>query len=319
SSQGVPELRSTIATELSQKHDCTISAEQVLITPSGKFAVFAAIVSMISLGDRVLIPEPSWPIYENCTRLVGGRVDSIHARLEDDWMLNMEQLEEALAVKPKLLIVCNPNNPTGKIVSETDLKEICQLAEAQGTVVLSDETHSAYTFTTSTSILDVTDSNFVYVDNFSKIYGLKGERIGYAVSNLETTTRMNRLLQLSVAYVPEFVQRAVLNDLPLIQQNVEAFMKEMDERIELACKELINYPLLFTRPEGGIHIFPRTNIEDFDSRMFTKTLLSKKKVAVVPGEAFGEYPEHFRLSLGTNKRDIKEGVKRIGALLEEWL
>ena len=83
-------------------------------------------------------------------------------------MLNMEQLEEALAVKPKLLIVCNPNNPTGKIVSETDLEEICQLAEAQGTVVLSDETHSAYTFTTSTSVLDVTDSNFVYVDNFSK-------------------------------------------------------------------------------------------------------------------------------------------------------
>jgi aspartate/methionine/tyrosine aminotransferase len=231
----------------------------------------------------------------------------------------MEQLEEALAVKPKLLIVCNPNNPTGKIVSETDLKEICQLAEAQGTVVLSDETHSAYTFTTSTSILDVTASNFIYVDNFSKSYGLKGECIGYAVSNLETTTRMNRLLQFSIACIPEFVQRAALNDLPLIQQNVEAFMKEMDERIELACKELINHSLSFTRPEGGIHIFPRTNIEDFDSRMFTKTLLSKKKVAVVPGEAFGEYPEHFRLSLGTNKRDIKEGVKRIGALLEEWL
>lgn len=319
SSQGMPELRSAIATELSQKHDCTISAEQVLITPSGKFAVFAAIVSMISLGDRVLIPEPSWPIYENCTRLVGGRVDSIHTRLKDDWRLNMEQLEEALAVKPKLLIVCNPNNPTGKIVSETDLKEICQLAEAQGTVVLSDETHSAYTFTTSTSILDVTASNFIYVDNFSKSYGLKGERIGYAVSNLETTTRMNRLLQFSIACIPEFVQRAALNDLPIIQQNVEAFMKEMDERIELACKELINHSLSFTRPEGGIHIFPRTNIEDFDSRMFTKTLLSKKKVAVVPGEAFGEYPEHFRLSLGTNKRDIKEGVKRIGALLEEWL
>jgi len=231
----------------------------------------------------------------------------------------MEQLEEALAVKPKLLIVCNPNNPTGKIVSETDLKEICQLAEAQGTVVLTDETHSAYTFTTSTSILDVTASIFIYVDDFSKSYGLKGERIGYAVSNLETTTRTNRLLQFSIACIPEFVQRAVLNDLPLIQQNVEVFMKEMDERVELACKELINHFLLYTRPEGGIHIFPRTNIEDFDSRMFAKTLLSKKKVAVVPGEVFGEYPEHFRLSFGTNKRDIKEGVKRIGALLEEWL
>jgi aspartate/methionine/tyrosine aminotransferase len=99
----------------------------------------------------------------------------------------------------------------------------------------------------------------------------------------------------------------------------EAFSKEMGECIELACKEHINYPLSFTRPEGGMHMFPRANIEGFDSRAFTMTLLSKKKVAVMPGEAFGVYPEHFRLSLGTNKGDIKEGVKRIGALLEEWV
>lgn len=319
SSQGLPELRSAIATALSQKHDCAISAKQVLITPSGKFAVFAAIVSMISLGDRVLLPEPSWPVYENCTRLAGGRVDLIHTRLEDDWRLNMEQLEEALAVKPKLLVLCTPSNPTGKIVSETDLEEICRLAEAQGTVVLSDEAYSAYTFMTSTSILDVAASNFIYVDNFSKLYGLTGWRIGYAVSDLETTLRMKRLLQLSVACVPEFVQKAALNALTMNQEDVEAFSEEIGERIELACKELINYPLSFTRPEGGIYLFPRANIEGFDSRAFARTLLSKNKVAVVPGEAFGVYPEHFRLSLGTNKRDIKEGVKRIGALLEEWL
>jgi aspartate/methionine/tyrosine aminotransferase len=93
----------------------------------------------------------------------------------------------------------------------------------------------------------------------------------------------------------------------------------MGERVVLACKELINYPVLFTRPEGGMYLFPRANIENFDSQTFTRTLLSKKKVAVVPGEAFGVYPEHFRLSLSTNKRDITESVKRVGELLEEWL
>ena len=103
------------------------------------------------------------------------------------------------------------------------------------------------------------------------------------------------------------------------QEYVEAFSKEMGERIELACKEFINHPLSFTRPEGGMYLFPRVNKENFDSQTFTSIILSKKKVAVVPGEAFGAYPEHFRLSLGMNKRDIKEGVKRIGELLEEWL
>lgn len=95
--------------------------------------------------------------------------------------------------------------------------------------------------------------------------------------------------------------------------------KEMGERIELACKELINYPVSFTRPEGGMYLFPRANKENFYSQTFTRTLLSKKKVAVVPGKAFDVYPEHFRLSLSTNKRDIKEGMQRIGELLEEWL
>lgn len=319
SSQGLPELRSVIAAALSQKHDRAVSAEQVLITPSGKFAVFAAIVSMISLGDRVLLPEPSWPVYENYTCLAGGRVDLIHTRLEDDWRLNMERLEEALAVKPKLLVLCTPSNPTGKIVSESDLVKICRLAEAQGTVVLSDETYSAYAFTPSTSILDVADSNFIYVDSFSKTYGLTWWHIGYVVSDIETAARMKRLLQLSVTCVPEFVQKAVLKALVMNQEDVKTFSKEMGERIELACKELINYPMSFTRPEGSMYMFPRANIEGFDSRAFTRTLLSKKKVAVVPGEAFGAYPEHFMLSLGTSKRDIKEGVKRIGALLEEWL
>ncbi len=93
----------------------------------------------------------------------------------------------------------------------------------------------------------------------------------------------------------------------------------MGERIALACKEFINYPMPFTRPEGGTYLSLRVNKENFDSQTFTRTLLSKKKVAVVPGKAFSMYPEHFRLSLGTNKGDIKEGVKRIEELLEEWL
>ena len=103
------------------------------------------------------------------------------------------------------------------------------------------------------------------------------------------------------------------------QEYVETFSKEMGECVELECKELINYLVSFTRTEGGIYLFHRVNIENFDSQTFTSTLLSKKKVAVVPGKAFGAYPEHFRLYLSKNKRDIKEGMKRIGVSLEEWL
>jgi aspartate/methionine/tyrosine aminotransferase len=103
------------------------------------------------------------------------------------------------------------------------------------------------------------------------------------------------------------------------QEYVETFLTEVGERIALACKEFITYLVLFTRPEGGMYLFPRANIANFDSQTFTRALLSKKKVAVVPGDASGVYSEYFRLFQSMNKRDIKQGVKRIGALLEEWL
>jgi len=106
--------------------------------------------------------------------------------------------------------LCTPSDPTGKIVSEVDLEEICRLAEAQGTVVLSDEVYSAYALTSSTRILEVAETHFIYVDSFSKMCGLTGWRIGYAVSDIETTARMKRLLQLSLTCVPEFVQKDAL-------------------------------------------------------------------------------------------------------------
>lgn len=130
---------------------------------------------------------------------------------------------------------------------------------------------------------------------------------------------MKRFLQLSVNCVHEFVEKAVLKALTMNQEYVEAFLKDVGERIELACKELITYPVLIIRPEGGMYLFPRANIENFNSQTFTSQLLSKKKVAVVLGDAFSVYPKHFRLTHSMNKKDIKQGVKRFEALLEEWL
>lgn len=317
-SLGLPELRKAIAKTLSQKYDVDICDEQVLITPGGQFAVFASFLSKISIGDRVVIPEPMWPVYDDCIQLTGGKADVVHTLLEDEWKLTMKRLEEALEVKPKLLILCSPNNPTGKIIPERGFKEICKLAEENETCVLSDETYSAYAFKPSTSILEIADSNYIYVNSFSMTHGMTGWRIGYVVSDIKTITRMKKLIQISVTGVSEFVQKAALEALTMNQEEYEAFSKEMNERIRLACNELDQYPISYARPEGGMYLFPKTNIVGFDSRQFAQQLLSKKKVAVVPGEAFGEYPEHFRISLGTNKREIKEGVKRIGELVEEW-
>ena len=316
-SLGLPELRKAIARTLSHKYDVDLCDKQVLLIPGGQFAVFAAFLTTITIGDRVVIPEPMWPVYDDYSRLIGGKTDFVHTLFEDDWRINLKRLEEALEVKPKLLILCSPSNPTGKIISERDFQAICQLAEENDVRILSDETYSAYTFKPSTSILEVADSNYIFVNSFSMKHSMTGLRIGYVVSDLNTITRMKKLIQTSTG-VSEFAQQAALDVLSMKQEEDEAFSREMKERIKLACIELDRYPISYARPEGGMYLFPKTNVEGFDSRKFAQQLLSKKKVAVVPGEAFGEYSEHFRISLGTSKRDIREGVKRIGELVEEW-
>jgi len=289
-----------------------------LITPGGKFAVFAAIFSKISLGDRAVIPEPFWPIYDNCTRLAGGRVDFIHTRLEDNWRINMDKLEETLELSPKLLILCSPGNPTGKIIPEAEYREIARLAQKKGTYVLSDEVYAAYAWKTSTSILEITDTNYIYVNSFSKKFGMTGWRIGYAVSDVETISRMQKLVQISVTCVPAFIQRAALQALTMNQDVFDFFAQEMKERISLTSKELDKYPLSYTRPEGGMYLFPKGDQETFDSNRFVKHLLLKKNVSIAPGEAFGNYPQHFRISLGTNISELLEGIKRIGELMLQW-
>jgi aspartate/methionine/tyrosine aminotransferase/chorismate mutase len=316
-SLGLPELRKAVARTLSHEYEVDLCDKQVLITPGGHFAVFAAFLTTITIGDRVVIPEPMWPVYDDYSRLIGGKTDFVHTLFEDDWRINLKRLEEALEVKPKLLILCSPSNPTGKIISERDLQAICQLAEENDVCVLSDETYSAYAFKPSTSILEVADSNYIYVNSFSMKPSMTGWRIGYVVSDIKTIARIKKLIQMSVTGVSEFAQQAAVDALSMKQED-EAFSREMKERIKLARTELDRYPLSCARPEGGMYLFPKTNVEGFDSRKFAQQLLSKKKVAVVPGEAFGEYAEHFRISLGTSKRDIGEGVKRIGELVEEW-
>ena len=318
SAKGLEVLREAIADDLNQEYGAEITKGQVLVTPGGKFAIFAAIFSKVSVGDRVVIPQPAWPVYENCTRLANGRVDIIHTNFEEEWRIDLQRIDGAFKVKPSLLILCSPNNPTGKIIPERDLKEMLRLAERENLYILSDEVYAPYSFKPFKSILQFANSNVIYVNSFSKRFGMTGWRVGYAVSDTETISRMQKIIQISVTCVPEFVQKAALKALTMKQGGFKAFTREMKERVKTAREELNGLPLSYVEPEGGMYLFPKAAVDGFQSRDFAYKLLDEKGVSVAPGEAFGEYPEHFRISLGTNRAYIREGIKRIGEMVERW-
>ena len=318
SSKGLGVLREAIANDLNQKYDADITEDQVLITPGGKFGIFAAILSKVSFGERVIIPQPTWPVYENCTKLINGRVNTIHTTFEEKWRIDLQKIHDVCRVKPKLLILCSPNNPTGKIIPKKDLEEMMQLAEKKNLYILSDEVYQAYSFKSHNSILQLANSNFIYVNSFSKKFGMTGWRVGYAVSDKETISKMQKIIQISVTCVPEFIQKASFKALTMEQKRFEDYSIKMKERVQIACEEIKGKYLNCLEPEGGMYIFPKSTIDGFQSMDFAYKLLDRKRVSVAPGDAFGEYPEHFRISLGRNKDQIREGIKKIREEVEEW-
>ncbi len=318
SAAGIKELRESIASMIRQKHGLKINPNQVFVTLGGKFAVFAGVLASVSESSRVLLIEPYWPVYEECALVAKTRIDYVHTVLEEDWNIDLQKIKEAFDAGTKLMILCNPSNPTGKIIPKEELEKIVELANKRNVTILSDEVYDAYAFSPFTSILGTSCDNFIYVNSFSKKYGMTGWRVGYAISSPQTILRMQKIMQISATCVPEFVQMAALKALTIDEKTVATFSETMRRRVGIACDTLRGLPLGFKKPDGGMYIFPEAKCEDFNSNDFALKLLSTQKVAVAPGEAFGDYPRCFRISLGTSEENIKIGIERIGKMLEKW-
>jgi len=315
---GIPELRKALAHELSIEHDTKIEPDQILITPGGRFAIFATIASSVSEMERVVIPQPSWPAYEECVDFIKGRAIPVNTTLDDRWEIDLGRLESELRKGARILILNTPNNPTGKVIGEKKFREIIELTQRYDTTVLSDEVYDKYVRTKAPSILESGAQNFVYINSFSKQFSLTGWRIAYLVTTKEKAARIRRVIQTLVTCVPEFIQRAALvavkKGRPEAQRNVSAILK----KVELTCQELSKIDVSFYKPDGTFYVFPKANKPNFDSVRFAKQLLEQYRVSISPGQAFGNYPEFFRLAVSLPAAQIPGAIKAIGEAIDSW-
>ena len=315
---GIPELRKALADELNVEHETEIDPDQILITPGGRFAIFATIAAFVSESARVLIPEPSWPAYEECVDFIKGRAIPLNTTLDDRWEIDLGRLESELRNGVRILILNTPNNPTGKVIGEGKFREIVELAQRYDTLVLSDEVYDRYVHAKAPSILERGVQNFVYVNSFSKQFSLTGWRIAYLVTTKERALRIRRVIQTLVTCVPEFTQRAALVAIRKgrseAQRNVNAILK----KVELTCQELSKIDVSFYKPDGAFYVFPRANKPNFDSVRFAKQLLERYRVSISPGQAFGDSPEFFRLAVSLPAAQIPGAIKSIGRAIDSW-
>ena len=323
SNSGLIELREEICKYISRRYNVDYEYKsEVLVTVGGSEGIDAAIRALVAYGDEVIIPQPSFVCYEPIVRLAGGVPVIINLKAENEFRLTAKELREAITDKTKLLIFPFPCNPTGAIMEREDLEEIAEVLRETNICVLSDEIYSELTYggkrhVSIASIVGMRERT-VLINGFSKSYSMTGWRMGYACAPAPIIAQMTKIHQFAIMSAPTTSQYAAIEALKNGDADVEHMVGEYDMRRRLVVQGFNKIGMDCFEPKGAFYCFPSIKKTGMTSEEFCEKLLLAKKVAVVPGSAFGECGEGFvRVSYCYSTEHIQEALARIEEFLKE--
>lgn len=322
---GLIELREEICRYMDRKYDVKYDAKkQVLVTVGGSEAIDAMIRSVVSPGDEVLIPEPSFVCYKPLTTMAGGVPVAVETKEEDSFRLTPELLKEKITDKTKLLILPYPNNPTGAVMGKADLEAIAEVLRGTDILVLSDEIYGELLYSGEPHVpfskIDGMYERTVVVNGFSKAFAMTGWRLGYAVGPERIIGLMTKVHQYGIMSSPTTSQYAAIEALRNCDKDVENMCNEYNERRRFIVDGFRNMGLSCFEPYGAFYVFPCIKRTGMTSEEFCNRLLEEEKVAVVPGSAFGECGEGFiRCSYAYSIDSIDEALKRISRFVKKYI
>ena len=323
SNSGILELREEICTFLKRRYSLEYSGkDEVLITVGGSEGIDAAIRALVGYGDEVIIPQPSFVCYEPIVRLAGGVPVTVELKAENEFRLTADELRAAITEKTKLLVFPFPCNPTGAIMERADLEAIAQVLRGTDICVLSDEIYSELTYGDEKHIsiasLDGMKERTVLINGFSKTYSMTGWRMGYACGPAPIISQMTKIHQFAIMSAPTTSQYAAIEAIKNGDGDIENMLGEYDMRRRLMVAGFNKIGMTCFEPKGAFYTFPSIKVSGMDSETFCETLLREKKVALVPGNAFGACGEGFvRASYCYSTSHIREALSRIEEFLKE--
>lgn len=321
--RGFKELRAEIANFYKRKYNIEYDpVDEVVVTVGGSEAIDIAIRCMAGAGDEVLIPQPSFVCYEPLTVMAGATPVVIETKVENAFRLTPAEIEEKITDRTKLLILPFPNNPTGAIMERADLEAIAEVIIKHDLMVLSDEIYSELTYgeKSHVSIASIPGmrERCVVINGFSKAYAMTGWRLGYALAPKEISAMMTKLHQFCIMSAPTTAQYAAVEALRNGDDDIRRMREEYDMRRRFVVGSLNRMGLTCFNPEGAFYAFPCIRSTGLSSEEFCTRLLHAKKVALVPGNAFGESGEGYaRLSYSYSIKHLREAMRLIGEFLEE--
>ena len=323
-SAGLPEAREAIAAYVERtRPGVTCSPDEVVITPGAKPIMFYAMMATVDEGDEVIYPNPGFPIYESVIDFLGAVPVALPLRESNEFRLDVDELEERITDKTRMLIINSPQNPTGGILTEGDLAKIAELAIEHDLIVFADEIYSRITYGdfSHQSILkfDGMKERTIMLDGFSKTYAMTGWRLGYGVMPASTAALVSKLQTNCTSCTAAFTQVAGVEALVGDQSGADMMIEAFEERRDVIVDGLNKIPgFRCHRPHGAFYVFPNIEGTGRSSAFMADYLLNEAGVACLSGTSFGTHGEGFiRFSYANSVENINKALERIAEAVEK--
>lgn len=321
SNWGLQQLRDEIAGLALRRYDLFYDPhDEIVVTVGGSEAIDNALRAIVSLGDEVLIPEPSFVCYTPLTTLAGGVPVAIPTVAEEGFKLTPERLRAAITPKTKALILPYPNNPTGAIMNRQELEAIADVLRDTNIVVISDEIYCMLTYQgehVSIAQIDGMRERTIVIDGFSKSYAMTGWRLGWAMGPRELMKSICKIHQFGIMCAPTTAQFAGIEAIRTGDDDIIHMRSQYDIRRRFLVSELRSMGLEYFEPHGAFYVFPSIKSTGLTSEEFCNRLLQEQHVAVIPGDAFGESGAgHVRISYSYSMAHLREACSRIRDFLQ---
>ena len=316
SAAGTISLRRVIARKLREENGIDSDENCIIVTPGAKLALFQALLAFLEEGDECLVPTPAYPSYRAIIQMTGATYVPVPLKIEDGFHLTRRMLEEKVSDRTKMLIICNPCNPTGHVLTEEEIKDIAAFAEAHEILVISDEIYEKLIYDgrvhLSLGAIPSIQERVITLNGFSKSAAMTGWRIGYSSANPVLTKAMMKLQTNTVNCTAAFVQEASIAAFSCTEET-ELMRRSYLQRRDLICDGLNSIPGVFCpRAEGAFYAFFKIDYKGMTAEQLADYILEKAGVLVVPGTAFGEGGEKcIRLSFAADVHSLEMAIERM--------
>jgi len=329
--KGMAELRQTISTYLKSDYDISYSAEEIIVTNGAKQALFNTILTMVNQDDEVIVPAPCWPSYPELIHLTGGRVVYIETDYSNNFKITPEQLKSSITDKTKVLLFCNPNNPTGTVYNREEVEALVDVVKDSNIYIVSDEIYGKliydnYDYISMGKFRKLLNDRVIVLQGASKAFAMTGWRLGFAAGPEEIIKAADLVQSHSTSNVSTISQYAAMEAFSNVREDVQKMITAFDERRRYMISFLKEIKgLFFAEPHGAFYIFPKIDyfygtVENGtpvnNSTDLALYLLRNAHVATVPGIGFNA-ENYIRISYANSMENIKKGLQQIKKSLEE--